>query len=102
VNAVLLAAVTRDDVADYVAAFFRVWSLLIFAYIVMSLVFAFARVPYNRWLMRVFEFLREVSEPLLAPFRRIIPSFGAFDFSPILALLALNFVGAIVVSIVRG
>jgi YggT family protein len=101
-SAAILAAVTRGDVADYVSAFFRVWSLLILAYIVFSLVFAFGRVPYNRILMRVFEFLRDVAEPLLAPFRRIIPSFGPFDFSPILALLALNFVGAIVVSIIRG
>jgi YggT family protein len=101
-DAVVLAAVTRDDVADYVAAFFRVWSLLIIAYIVMSLVFAFARVPYNRWLMRVFEFLKDVSEPLLAPFRRIIPSLGPFDFSPILALIALSIVGSIVVSLIRG
>ncbi|HEU4657442.1 MAG TPA: YggT family protein [Capillimicrobium sp.] len=99
----MLAAVTRDDVADFVATLIWVYTILIFAYIVMSLVFAFARgVPYNRYLMGTFEFLREISDPLLAPFRRIIPSVGPFDFSPIVALFALRIVGAIVVSLIRG
>jgi YggT family protein len=97
------AAVTRDDVADFVETVLWVYTLLVFAYIILSLVFAFARgIPYNRYLMGLFEFLRDVSEPLLAPFRRIIPSVGAFDFSPILALLALRIVGALVVGLIRG
>jgi YggT family protein len=98
----LMAAITRDDVADYVAAFFRVWSLLILAYIVLSLVYAFARLPYSRVLNVIFEFLRDVADPLLRPFRRILPNFGPFDFSPILALIALGIVGSIIVSIIRG
>jgi YggT family protein len=97
-----MAAINRGDVADYVSAFFYVYSLLILAYIVLSLVFAFARLPYSRTLTRIFEFLRDVSEPLLGPFRRIIPSFGPFDFSPIIALIALRIVAAIVVSVIRG
>ncbi|UGS36317.1 YggT family protein [Capillimicrobium parvum] len=98
----LMAAITRGDVADYVAAFFRVWSLLILAYIVLSLVYAFGRLPYSRVLNVIFEFLRDVADPLLRPFRRILPNFGPFDFSPILALIALGIVGSIVVSIIRG
>ena len=34
----------------------------------------------------------ELSEPLLAPFRRLLPPFGGLDFSPIVALLALRMV----------
>lgn len=99
----ILAAVDRGDVADFVETLLWVYTLLVFAYIVMSLVFAFARsIPYNRVLMGVFEFLKDVSEPLLAPFRKIIPSFGPFDFSPIVALIVLRIVGAIVVSLIRG
>jgi YggT family protein len=97
-----MAAITRGNIADYVSAFFYVYSLLILAYIVLSLVYAFARIPYSVTLNKVFEFLREVSEPLLGPFRRIIPSFGAFDFSPIIALIVLRIVASIVVSVIRG
>ncbi len=98
----LLAAVTRDDVADYVAAFFRVYSLLILAYIVLSLIYAFGRLPYSRTLNAIFEFLRDIAEPLLRPFRKILPTLGPFDFSPIVALLALGIVGSIIVSVIRG
>jgi YggT family protein len=98
----LLAAVTRGDIANYVAALFRVYSLLVLAYIVLSLVYAFGKVPYSRALNVVFEFLREVADPLLRPFRRILPNMGPFDFSPILALLALGIIGSIVVRLIRG
>jgi len=101
VSALILAS-TRGDIADYVAAFFRVYSLLILAYIVFSLVFAFGKVPYNRVVMGIYEFLKDIADPLLRPFRRIIPSFGPFDFSPIIALLALGIVGSIIVGIIRG
>lgn len=36
-------------------------------------------------------FIGRISEPYLEPFRRIVPSVGMFDFSPIVALLTLQF-----------
>lgn len=36
-------------------------------------------------------FISSIAEPFLEPFRRIIPSIGMFDFSPIVAILALHF-----------
>jgi len=36
-------------------------------------------------------FIYAISEPYLEPFRRIIPTIGMFDFSPIVALIALQF-----------
>ncbi|WP_147695973.1 YggT family protein, partial [Vogesella mureinivorans] len=35
------------------------------------------------------EVIQELAEPLLAPFRRIMPNMGMIDLSPILAILAL-------------
>ncbi|WP_088043885.1 YggT family protein [Bacillus sp. EAC] len=46
-------------------------------------------------------FIGAISEPYLEPFRRIIPSFGMFDFSPIVALIALEFAGIGIASISR-
>ena len=99
----VIPALTRNDVADYVQALFRVYSLIIIAYIVSSLFFAFGgRIPYSRWSRAILDFLRDVSEPLLRPFRAILPNIGPLDISPMLALIALNIVGAIVVNIIRG
>ncbi|MEW9150863.1 YggT family protein [Acinetobacter indicus] len=57
---------------------------LIFATIILSWVVMFtqSRGPY-------IEVIQELAEPLLAPFRRIMPNMGMIDLSPILAFLAL-------------
>ena len=34
-------------------------------------------------------FIYEITEPILAPLRRIIPRFGIFDFSPMVATFIL-------------
>lgn len=94
---------TRNDIADFVAALVLVYTILIFAYIVSSLVFAFgARVPYSRWSDAILTFLRQVCEPYLRIFRRFIPPLGPLDLSPIVGIIALQIVGAIIVSLIRG
>ena len=99
----LMLALTRNDIADYVAAVFRVYGLLIIAYIVVSLFFSFGgRMPYSSWSRAIFDFLRDVSEPLLRPFRAILPQLGPLDLSPIVALIVLQLVGAVVVGLIRG
>ena len=102
-SAVIVLALTRNDVANYVQALFRVYTLIIIAYIVASLFLAFGgRIPYSRWSRAVLDFLRDVSEPLLRPFRALLPNIGPLDLSPMLAIIALNIVGAIVVNLIRG
>lgn len=57
---------------------------LIFATIILSWVTMLTQVrsPY-------IEVIQELAEPLLAPFRRLMPNMGMIDLSPILAFLAL-------------
>jgi YggT family protein len=99
----VLAAIGRADVAQFLAALVTVYSLIIFAYVLLSLVFSFGvRVPYSRWSDAVMGFLRDVCEPYLRLFRRFIPMIGPLDISPIVALLALQIVGNLVVNIVHG
>jgi YggT family protein len=40
----------------------------------------------------IIRLLNEVTEPVLAPFRRIVPRIGMFDLSPIAAMLVIQFV----------
>ena len=99
---IVLAAI-RDDIADYVLAVFRVYTLLIIAYILSSLFFAFGgRVPYARWSNAIIGFLREVCEPYLSIFRRFIPPLGPLDLSPIIGIFVLNIVGGIIARLIRG
>jgi YggT family protein len=96
-------ATARDDIADFVSAAILVYTILIFVYILSNLLFAFGgRMPYNRWSDAVLKFLRDVCDPYLRIFRRFIPQFGPFDFSPIVAVIVLQIVGGIVVNLIRG
>ena len=94
---------TRDDVADYVAAVFGIYALVIVAWIVLQLLFSLGmRMPYNRVANAVLDFLRDCAEPYLRIFRRLGLRVGPFDFSPIVALIVLQVVGAIVSGAIRG
>jgi YggT family protein len=96
-------ATFRNDIANYVQAIFYVYTLLIIAYILSSLFFAFGgRVPYSRWFSALIGFLRDVCEPYLSIFRRFIPPIGPLDLSPVIGIILLNFVGAIIVNLIRG
>lgn len=59
-----------------------VYTLLIF----MRIVFSWGMSSVSR----VMRFLVGVTEPVLAPFRRLIPPLGMFDISPIVVLLLLR------------
>lgn len=46
-------------------------------------------------------FLARICEPYLEPFRKIIPSIGMMDISPIVAFLVLNFASSGLSSVYR-
>ena len=50
--------------------------------------------PSIDWYNQPFKFLRDVTDPVMAPFRRIIPPIGMLDISPILLFLLLDFLQA--------
>src|SRR6059058_757792 len=69
----------------FIYIFIWVYVLLIFIYILSTWV----RLPYSPWLRRIQDFLRDVCEPYLRLFRRILPSFGPLDLSPVVAVIVL-------------
>ncbi|MFZ2113658.1 MAG: YggT family protein [Solirubrobacteraceae bacterium] len=99
----VLFASVRTEIAAYLATLIYVYTLLIILYIVTQLLFAFGvRPPYSRASDAVLAFLRDMCEPYLRIFRRIIPMVGAFDFSPIVAIIVLSLVGNLLVSLIHG
>jgi YggT family protein len=100
---VITLAITRADVANYVDALFYVYILIIIVYILLNMMFSLGlRTPYSRWSDAILSFLRDVSEPYLRIFRRIIPTIGMFDFSPILAIIVLGILQQVVHSLITG
>ena len=45
----------------------------------------------------IIKFVYDITEPIMSPFRRLLPSAGGIDFSPILAILALSLVQNLVI-----
>jgi YggT family protein len=80
-----LLADAASSANHFIDVFIWVYILLIFVYVLTSWV----RLPYSIWVRRISDFLRDVCEPYLRIFRRILPSFGPLDLSPVVAILSL-------------
>lgn len=95
----MVLATARTQIADYLSTLIYVYTLLIILYIVIQLLFSVGLRPsYSRTLNAVLGFLRDICEPFLRIFRRVIPAFGGFDFSPILAIFTLQILNSVVVN----
>jgi len=93
----------REDVAEFLSALILVYTICIVGWVVLSLVFSLGvRVPYNRVVSGIMDFLRDVSEPFLRIFRRLPLQIGPLDLSPMVAIIVLQIGGGIIVGLVRG
>jgi YggT family protein len=81
----VLIADAASAAQHFIDVFLYVYILLIFVYVLTSWV----RLPYNVWVRRVSDFLRDVCEPYLRLFRRVLPSLSPLDLSPVVAIFAL-------------
>jgi YggT family protein len=88
---------------NVVVAFFDILRFLILIRIILSF---FPVNPYgNNVIYQFVVFLRQLTEPVLAPFRSLIPPLrvgggGYLDFSPIIALIVLDLVRRLVLQLI--
>jgi YggT family protein len=80
-----LLADSASTAKTFVDTFIWVYLLLIFVYVLTSWV----QLPYTPWVRRIADFLRDVCEPYLRLFRRVLPPLGPVDLSPVVAILSL-------------
>jgi len=89
----------RSDIAGFLRALILVYTLCIVGWVVLSLIFSLGvRVPYNRFVNAVMDFLRDVSDPYLRLFRRLPLRIGPLDLSPMVAIIVLQIGGGILVA----
>ncbi|HEY9746337.1 MAG TPA: YggT family protein [Oculatellaceae cyanobacterium] len=65
-------------------AFINLYKLILVARILLTWL------PGINWYNQPFRFLAAVTDPVMEPFRRLIPPIGGIDFSPILLFFALE------------
>ena len=78
----------------FIDIIFNILSLAIFARVILSWV----RLDPHNGIVR---FIIEITEPILAPIRRVVPMFGMFDISPIVAILAIEFIQQLINALIK-
>ncbi len=81
--------------ASFINILFNVLTLAIFGRVLASWVDPFAN-------NRITQILRDITEPILAPIRNLMPSMMMFDFSPIIATLLLQALGKLLLQALVG
>jgi YggT family protein len=73
-----------------------IWVLIASA--IMSWLIAFKVVnTYNRVVATIGEVLYRLTEPVLAPIRRVLPTVGGLDLSPVVLILLLVFLKNLII-----
>ena len=80
-----------DFVVRFIDYLFFALTLAIFGRVVMSWISPTANDPVSL-------LLRQITEPILAPIRRVVPPFGMFDLTPMIALILLSIIRPVLVS----
>ncbi|HEX4519883.1 MAG TPA: YggT family protein [Gaiellaceae bacterium] len=81
---------TVTTIQNFVDVFIGVYILVLVLWVLAS----WFRIPYS--LKPVERFLHDVCDPYLGRWRRILPSMGPLDLSPIVGILALVILGGII------
>ena len=71
-----------------------IWCIIASA--ILSWLFAFDVInPRNRFVGQIAYVLDTVTRPILGPIQRVVPPLGGIDITPIIALLALQFLSVL-------
>ena len=73
----------------------QILTFVIFLRVILSWIVIMMRTR-NEFLISAYRILEQITDPILAPLRRIIPSAGGIDFSPMIAIILLWILGMVV------
>jgi YggT family protein len=87
---------TVDWINQFIQSFCYVYALFIVLHVILGML----QVTYSPWLGRLRALTYDTVDPFLNLFRRVLPSMGAFDLSPMIAIFAVLIGGQILQVIV--
>jgi YggT family protein len=86
------------SILDIVLIVLHIYVWLLIAAAVLSWLVAFNVVnTRNQFVAMVGDFLYRITEPLLAPIRRMMPGLGGIDISPVILILIIFLIESIIV-----
>jgi YggT family protein len=92
--------VTLYQIVDYLIS---IIVMLVIVQFVLSLLIAFNVVNlHNQFVEAVWRAINALLEPILSPIRRILPSTGSIDFSPLVLIIGLQIVAIVLRNLAVG
>jgi len=83
-----------DYLRTFIVMLFQILSLAILVRVLLSWVDPMGN-------MRITQVMRDLTEPILAPIRNLLPNMMMFDFSPIIAMLLLQALQRLIIGAIR-
>ena len=91
-----------QSILDIVEAALQLYMWLLIAAAILSWLVAFNVVnTRNQFVSIVGEFLYRITEPVLAPIRRLLPNLGGLDISPIVVFFIIIFINSVIERYIR-
>ena len=77
---------------------FTLFYLAILGRIILSFIIPMMGGRPNSILINLYEILAQVTEPILGPVRKIIPTVGMLDFSPLVVIIVLQIIHEVLIA----
>jgi YggT family protein len=84
--------------ASLINTILTLFTIAIFARVILSFIIPLSGARPHPIVVSINTMVNQVTEPILGPIRRNLPSFGGFDFSPMAVLIVIWLLRAEVVS----
>ena len=86
----------------YLVQFVTILSTVLYIALLIRVFSSWLNVGPTSPLFPILNIVNQVTEPILAPIRRVLPKLGMLDLSPMVALLLLTFIRSAFVRIITG
>ena len=84
--------------AGLINTILTLFTILIFARVILTFIIPLSGGRPHPIVVSISTLVNQVTEPILGPIRRNLPSFGGFDFSPMAVLIVIWLLREVVVS----
>lgn len=82
-----------SSIAEIIFLIIQMMTFAIFGRVIMSWIIQIN--PSSPFLVSAYRVLIQITDPILAPLRRIVPMIGMFDITPIVAIILLQVIGEV-------
>ena len=86
----------------YLVQFVTILSTVLYIALLIRVFSSWFNVGPTSPLFPILNIVNQVTEPILAPIRRVLPRLGMLDLSPMVALLLLTFIRSAFEGIIKG